>query len=276
MSRRLVHFQSSCSAICPGFEEDVTQLRENSLGLSISTQMPLFKGGFTLQGVGTSTDYRNGAASGTLTYSIPEGATLCRAILWWNKFSTASPGSSVTINGTAFTGDLVGRSGDTCWNTGAKNIVFRRDVSDLITQLSGSLAITGFPNVRDGNMMVDSSQGAALLLIYSSPEGTCTKIDVYDGCVSLADGGTQSYSLALQGAKASQIGLGVGDGQDFFSDDFRLSGVTIPGSQAYGRDGPFMDAFAVPVEGLGAIAPLTLSTQTFSDCLSWFLAVHGQ
>jgi hypothetical protein len=268
------------------FENDVTVLRENELGLSISTKLPLFKGGYTLQGIGTSSEFRDGSGgSGTLNYSIPDTSTLVRAILYWNKFSTVDPESDILLNGSTLTGDLVGKSGDTCWTfVQAKNKVFRKDITSLVTQKTGSLLISGLPDINRFGL-TDSSQGAALLLIYSDPNEELTKIDVYDGCVVLnstgfsvtpgvADPNSKEYGITLAGEKARRIGFGVGDGQPFSTDDFRLSGVTIPDSQPNGRDGFFMDAYSTDVRGLNAEPPLILETTFIDDCLSWFLVVH--
>jgi phage-related protein len=267
----------SMALSCPIYESEVITLRESALGLSISTGSEPFKGGFTLQGVGTSSPNRTTGlgGSGELSYSIPEDATLCRAILWWNIItSTDTNLTSITVNGQTVTGAQIGQGANTCWGgTGTVNKVYRTEATELIGEAkTGVLSVSGFPDVR---IPIDSSQGVALLLIYNSPTGYLTSLDIYDGCAILREGGPTTYSLPLQRSGITYAGFGVGDGQPFDSLPFKISGQNIPGTAANGNDGSFMDTFVKRVDNLNPSAPLTVSTSYINDCLSWFLFIHA-
>jgi hypothetical protein len=267
--------QAGCRPICPEWSESVT-LRQQSLSKSIETLGPKFKGGFTLNGVGTSGDNRQTGlgGSGTINYSIPEDATVCRAYLWWNTLTNlGTEANTITVNGGSLTGVKIGQGGHTCWsfsNSRETNKVYRADVTGLITGTSGSVAVSGLPDYRPNAATTDSSQGAALLIVYSSPTGECTQLHIYDGCLTMPE---SNLALPLEGTTISKIGFGIGDAQPFSKDLIRINGTFVANVGA-GRDGPFMDAFIVDAPQ-GLTAPYIVQNNYIDDCLSWFLVVHA-
>jgi len=261
-----------CSPICPKWSESVT-LRQGILSKSIETLGSKFKGGFVLKGVGTSSfDRRTGqGGGGTINYSIPENATVCRAYLWWNTLTNqGTEANSITVNGGSLTGVKIGQGGATCWAGNETNKVYRADVTSLITGVSGSISISGLPDYYPNRNIIDSSQGAALLIVYSSPTGECLKLHIYDGCLTMP---ASDLALTLEGTTISKIGFGVGDGQSFSKDFIRINGTFVTGFTG-GEDGAFMDTFVVNTP-LTLTAPYMVQSNHISDCLSWFLVVHA-
>jgi hypothetical protein len=272
MRRRLVWIQGGCSPLCPEWAESVS-LRQGVLSKSIETLGPKFKGGFVLKGVGTSSPNRTTGqgGGGVINYSIPENATVCRAYLWWNTLTNqGTEAETVTVNGGSLTGVKIGQGGATCWAGNEINKVYRSDVTNLITGISGSISISGLPDYYPNRSTIDSSQGAALLIVYSSPTGECVKLHIYDGCLTMPG---SNLALPLEGTTISKIGFGIGDGQPFSKDIIRINGTPVAGFEG-GADGAFMDAFIVSTPQT-LTAPYTVQSNYINDCLSWFLVVHS-
>jgi hypothetical protein len=268
--------------ICPTWIVN-TSLRTNSITKSIETTRN-FRGGFVLEGVGTSNPNRTSnisGGSGTITYQLPEGTiSICKAYLWWNIITDQNTDlPSITVNEQTITGSQVGQGGRTCWASlnNEINKVYRSDVTNLITSTSGSLTVSGFPETRvrfGSNPILDSSQGAALLIVYTSIDGEPMNLDIYDGCVTLPG---PALSVPLEATSIKKLGVAVGDGQPFSSGALRINNYDLTpngGTWPFGGDGSFMDTLVFDVPD-SVSPPYTITNTYFNDCLSWFLFVHA-
>lgn len=186
---------------------------------------------------------------------IPSGAVVETTYLYWVTYGTDGQ-NTLTINGTAVTGALIGTSGSTCWGSypDGVNRVYRADVTTLV-KANGTYTLTGLPvtapNTLDG-------QGASLVVIYSnaasSDRGT---VILMDGAITISNlnsglGGTFA-GVDGDGITSATFRVGVGDGQSVHTDappDFNNKSLppVDAGTQGYaGTAGPYWDDLAFDV-----------------------------
>ena len=76
-----------------------------------------------------------GTGSGTITIaSIPPGATVTQAFLYWATVATtfSPPFANGVFNGTPITGTSTGTDGDPCWPGTTTTFAFRANVTALV------------------------------------------------------------------------------------------------------------------------------------------------
>src|SRR5947209_4223497 len=76
-----------------------------------------------------------GTGSGTITIaSIPPGATVTQAFLYWATVATtfSPPFANGVFNGTPITGVSIGTDGDPCWSGTTTTFAFRANVTALV------------------------------------------------------------------------------------------------------------------------------------------------
>lgn len=203
--------------------------------------------GLATAGVGLSGRRESGpdapVTEGTISLTtIPAGATILSADLYWVVYGSPAD-ATVTLDGTAITGTLIGTSAWTCWTKympAEVNRVYRADVGSMVTG-NGDHVIAGFPSA----LATSDTQGASLVVVYDDPAATDVMgtVIVLDGAVTM-DFGNQLRTSFLSvntgtGASAAFLHLGAGDGQSLLDDDdLRIDGATI----AYPAGGHFRSA----------------------------------
>jgi hypothetical protein len=134
-------------------------------------------GGYTAGGIGMRN--RNKA---TLTIAgIPVGATIVKALLYWNILNSSVPSSSMVLNATATPGTMIGKDPDPCWGATA-SWAFRADVTSVVAPIgNGPYTVSGYPtggaatppgdqtglNPWDFGSLTPMAEGASLLVFYA-------------------------------------------------------------------------------------------------------------
>jgi hypothetical protein len=135
-----------------------------------------------------------------------------KALLYWDILdANPAPSMTVSINGVAVTGKLIGRGQDPCWGAGA-NGAYQADVPLylLYNGINGDYKVAGFPSskgtgaspweVGGGQPM---AEGATLVVIYRNPTpGAFSSTYLFEAPLS----GTMffsNFSATLAGANAS-------------------------------------------------------------------------
>jgi hypothetical protein len=95
--------------------------------------------GYVAAGVGL----RNQAAGVVSVGGIPSGATVKKAILFWNVLASGDPGGGMSVNGQGAPAQLVAAGPDPCWG-GGTSWAYRADVTSVVTG-NGGYALSGFP-----------------------------------------------------------------------------------------------------------------------------------
>jgi hypothetical protein len=203
------------------------------------TQMASFEiqGDYVAAGVGM----RN-VGSGTIDLSIPAGATLRKAYLFWAIIWDGSPPATTgTLNSTPISGALLGSSGSPCWGGTAINF-YGADVTN--EAVSGINSLSGFPSgLTDnsapvGNVTFPLLEGATLVLVYNHPLWDYNTISIYTGAntFSLEPSVTYnvgSYTGRSAGNPADQLAQHtyiIADGQArFLGDGTAFNGTPTSG-----------------------------------------------
>ncbi|MCZ7556549.1 MAG: T9SS type A sorting domain-containing protein [Bacteroidia bacterium] len=183
------------------------------------------RGDYVAGGVGM----RN-VGSGTINLSIPAGATLRKAYLFWAVIWQGTPPSANgDLNSTTVTGALLGSSGSPCWGGDAINF-YGADVTGVA--VSGMNSLSNFPSgltnnaPPQGNVVYPLMEGATLVLVFNHPMWDYNTISIHTGSVTFA---LQSYGLFAgaftgwtAGNPADQLAQNtfvVADGQAIFAGD---------------------------------------------------------
>lgn len=169
-------------------------------------------GGIASVGAGMSGRFdgtRNMSADLTLA-DVPAGSTIVRASLYWSIWGGVD--ESVTFDGTALTGSLIGTSADTGWGGSAVRS-YRVDVTSMI---SGN----GTYTVEDllSSPVNDDTNGVGLVVVYSDPAASeSATVALYDGARTWCANGafTETFDGLVFPADPTSVtfGLEVGDGQ---------------------------------------------------------------
>jgi len=156
--------------------------------------------------VGYSTDgFGSTTQSGTISASVPVGATVLNAYLYTSTFLGVA-GIGGTLNGTAVTyATLLGAN-----NTGLQ--AARADVTNIV------IAAVGGGSAVPINFTVTETQftqdGEALVVVYSLPSLPTSTVAILDGfSLTTGDTATLSFASALHpGAPGFSAELAIGDG----------------------------------------------------------------
>jgi hypothetical protein len=248
----------------------------NSLG---QFQVFTLAGGVTVAGVGL-----RGVGSGEIDLTgVPTGASIYRAYLYWATLGFANTYTRPTLEAQPVAGQLIGTTGDTCWDV-QNNFVYRADVTNLVSG-NASYSLAGLPgNLAGGN----DSQGASLVVIYRHSASPLTTIVINDGAVAL-DLTHASYTDTIRGFTASspvgdaQVNYLVGDGQaEWDSGNITFNGTPLANGVFSGLDGPYWDSRAFDVTSLtsGSSATTTVSNSAPEnpgqpDCLLWAATIFS-
>lgn len=277
--------------------------------VTIGPQVPLsaFRR-YTIEGDVTAagTGMRN-VGSGTITLSLPPGAGVLRAFLYWAIIAPNQPAATGTLNAKAIAGTLIAQTGDPCWpnfNEASADPptlftwVYRADVSTAI--VDGDNALAGFPTGLTGGEppLANGSafpllDGATLVVVYTDAAAPTRTIVLYDGGETFFDDSSSvTMSLGAMPAVApvdATTFYVVADGQGAFKGDGALlNGVAVAGPGAALRP---LDAFdgtdgggpAVPhglwdtleadvsqvVQAGASSAVASVVSEDQGDCLTW-------
>jgi hypothetical protein len=246
------------------------------LGASVHYEI---RGEVTASGVGL----RGIGAGNIVLNTVPPGASVYRAFLYWATLGSVNTYTSPTLNGALVQGQLIGTSGDTCWGI-QHNFVYRADVTSLV-QGNGTYSIAGLPsNLLQGN----DSQGASLVVVYSDSALPYRTIIIHDGAVSL-NFARNSYTNILGGFRVdpanndAHISYLVGDGQvDWDAGNVSFNTTPIAAGIFTGIDGPFWGTHRFDVSSLVTGSPVTTTINNLDpdnpnspDCLLWAATVFS-
>jgi hypothetical protein len=147
---------------------------------------------------------------------VPKRSTPIKAYLYWDILAnSASNTASVSINGVAVVGSLIGQGPVPCWNPPVNsNFVYRAEVplSLLYIGINGDYKIAGFPSTEGSGMNPWDvlpaqgpflAEGATLVVFYSNQNSTYNTTYVYDTPVS-SQMFLTTFSTTLMGFTAQQ------------------------------------------------------------------------
>ncbi|MCZ7556550.1 MAG: T9SS type A sorting domain-containing protein [Bacteroidia bacterium] len=250
-----LHAQNGGTAVNNGPSTNV--LFPPTVGL---TQMESYEiqGDYIAAGVGM----RN-VGSGTINLSIPAGATLRKAYLFWAIiWDTTPPSATGELNSTPISGALLGSSGSPCWGGTAINF-YAADVTN--EAVSGVNNLSGFPSgLTDnsapiGNATFPLLEGATLVLVFSHPLWDYNTISIYTGANTFSLEPSILYNVGTYtgrdaGNPADQLAQHtyiVADGQArFLGDGTAFNGTPTSGPTTAVKTG---DAF----DGEDGIVPVS-------------------
>jgi subtilisin len=205
---------------------------------------------------------------GTITINtIPTGASIPRAYLYFMTVNGADADADVLFNGSPVQATLVGGSRDPCTaNNGSAARVYRADVSGLVTG-NGSYTVSGVGGSGSG-------EGASLVLVTAQPAAAYRVVLIQEGAMTALQGETISHTFPLTAASIVggelNVGLGAGDGGT--EGPMTLGTATAFAANAFnGSDGAWWDDRSTYVKAPTPLGPLN-SLTTGSDCLTWAYA----
>jgi len=119
----------------------------------------------------------HGVTSGTINVTVP--GTPVQALLYWEvQRRDAIPGSeTITVNASSVTGTAIG--GPTTFFTGYDSVVYRADVTGLVTSGANALGVTLPPEVTAPLSQARINDGAGIMVIYD--DGSVSEIGIRDG-----------------------------------------------------------------------------------------------
>lgn len=252
---------------------------DNTLERSFRTTL---QGDVVSEGVGLS-----GLGEGNITIdSVPAGANVSKAFLYWATTGSANTFTSPTLDGIPVDGELIGVSGDTCWGL-QNNFVYRADVTSLVAG-NGTYTIAGLPDGPRAEGANDS-QGASLVVIYSDTTEPFRTIIINDGAVTLDIQNQNAYTDTITGFNSddpvtdADVTYLVGDGQSqFINGDVIFDGVSIAENVFNGVDGDFWGTLSFDVSDLDPDDPSTTTIQNnvprdpeSPDCLLWAATIFS-
>jgi hypothetical protein len=257
----------------------------------------------TIQGdyVAAGVGMRN-IGSGSIDISIPAGATIRNAWLFWAViWDGTAPPSTGTFNGTAINGTYVGTTGSPCWGGDGLDF-FYANVGSLVT--TGTNTLTNFPSgltnnaTPIGNVVFPLMEGATLVVLYCHPAWDFNDVALYAGAQTFATQTTPndfgSYTGWNGGNPADQTAQTTfimadgqarfaGDGTEFMTVAMSGPGTAIKTADAFdGEDGlltvgandGLWDTHTLDVSSFFSNGVLTAASAsaiagTGGDCISW-------
>lgn len=141
-----------------------------------------------------------------------ENGTALKALLYWDILNAnPAPSMTVSINGVAVTGKLIGRGQDPCWGAGA-NGAYKADVPLylLYNGINGDYKVSGFPSSRgtganswETGGVQPMAEGATLVVVYRNPTpGAFSTTYLYEAPIS-GTMFTGNFGAVLSGFTAS-------------------------------------------------------------------------
>jgi hypothetical protein len=236
----------------------------------------------TSNGVGLATR-SGGTPTGTIAISgIPSGSSIVAAYLYW--MTLGGPDDTVTFQGVARTGTLIGASQNSCWpvvNPLGPNRVYRASLPASAVPGNGTYTITGV----GGTNFIDA-QGASLVVVYAPPfieiAGTSRVIKIRHGAMTLntvASPMSHTFAgLSVPKTPTSvQLHVGMGDTEGSLGENSMMLGssVVTPANYFTGSDGPQWDdvTIAVPTSvlpaGTTSISNSIGLPSYGGDCMAW-------
>jgi hypothetical protein len=260
-----------------------------------------FKGDHVAAGV----SLRNRGGGEINLRGAAEGGVALKALLYWDILNPNPPASmTVSINGVAVSGQLIGQGPDPCWGAGA-NGAYQADVPLylLYNGINGDYKVSGFPsNKGTGSNPWEfpgsqpMAEGATLVVIYRNPAANAfATTHIYEAPIS----GTMfsgNFSATLTGLNATgsiakftsigadgQVGGGLGALYSVTAETSFFQGAQIAGpssapppgldndSDWNGHDGGPLNqlwdtrSHLVPIKSGSTSAPVRYVSQ--GDCL---------
>lgn len=268
--------------VCQECSDGVTTGEEEFLAMSLlPPTVPLAEafrtqlcGDYVAAGVGLRS-----SASGTINISLPAGATIQKAFLYWSIMQSGTPSPAlfnVTFNGNPVVGALVGTAGDPCWSPDRIHN-FAADVTALAVNGANSMTLAAIVGIL--------REGASLVVIFNDPASSVVReVIIRDGAVTFALPPAESttfsgFSATSAVAKTTWI---VADGQKnqglnnrIFDDLGEVANHTLrgddPGANLYWdtRTDLVLDAS----DGSVTLAIESNSDTGTFDCLTWVAQV---
>jgi MYXO-CTERM domain-containing protein len=211
---------------------------------------------------------------------IPAGAAIEQAFLYWVNFGAAD--ASMSFEGHAVSGELIGTSADTCWKlqdgnfdyATALNHTHRADVTEHVSG-NGSYTLSGFPSYT----ATGDSQGASLVVAYTDDSvSERGEVIIYDGAFTVKTSKHFSHSMLAPApgmATLAELHLGVGDGQQVHLDGlmtFADTPMQAQNGQQYffGTSGTYWDNLVYDVQQVLELdgKPVSFAQEYGADCLA--------
>ena len=227
-----------------------------------------------------------GRASGDIVLNtIPQGAAVEQAFLYWATLGSANTFTTPTLNGTEVSGQLIGRSADPCTGL-ASSFTYRADVTDLVNG-NGVYTVARLPRgilPNAGNV----AEGASLVVVYSLATAPFRTILIADGAVTL-DFDAHTYTYRIDGYRTdvpvtdAHITYILADGQsEYVTGALEFNTQTIDQRNFTGVNGDYWDTLTYNVTDLAPTSPsaTTLNNNlpgnpNSPDCLVWAATVFS-
>jgi hypothetical protein len=255
-----------------------------------------FKGDHVAAGV----SLRNRGGGEINLRGAAEGGVAVKALLYWDILAANPPASmTVSINGVAVTGKLIGQGPDPCWGAGA-NGAYQADVPLylLYNGINGDYKVSGFPSSKgtganpwEFSGPQPMAEGATLVVIYRNPAPNAfATTHIYEAPVS-GTMFTGNFSAVLAGLSATgttakftsigadgQVGGGLSASNSVTAETSFFQGTQIAGPSGLDNDsdwnghdgGPLNQLWdtrshLVPIKNGSTSVPISYVSQ--GDCL---------
>lgn len=197
---------------------------------------------------------------------IPPCAVIQNSFVYWGGGGTGVD-PSLTVNGTPFTGTMIGSHIDKCWGMGGTEN-FRADAAAVITG-NGTYTI-------DVGMGANACDGISIIVIYVDPaaayEGT---IILDDGCIVNNSGSTENWTMTgLSVCANSSFGEAFvicSDMQNNLTPPTH-TGVMNGVAGTYNNNFWNFNLANTPYTGGQTTSAFSLTPDSGSDCYNWVLA----
>ncbi|MHC4707740.1 MAG: DUF3344 domain-containing protein [Planctomycetota bacterium] len=223
------------------------------------------------------------SASGTITISLPAGAVVRKAFLYWSIMEDSDTPSAdlydVTFNGNPVTGLLVGTAGSPCWDPNRIHN-FVANVTGLETDGGNAVTLASTPA---GILR----EGASLVVIFDDPAtpGVYKEVIIQQGAVTFVGSPAESTTFSgfnAVGGSATTTWI-VADGQRtdpnlnnrIFDDDGEVANHTLGGD-----DPPAGNYWDTRTDTVGDACDGSITLEILSDtngaaldCLTWVAQV---
>lgn len=218
--------------------------------------------------------------------SLPAGATVQKAYLFWMIIGTMSPDPTISLDAVSTLGTLINFGEDTCWGRQG-NALFAADVTPAVaTKGNGAYVLTGFPaNLPNG----DDGQGASLFVFYKDPVDARTNLVRLRSGLGVINVTGEHMSNTFTGLnfstfESATMHNAVGDGQNF-TDRLLVNSQVVEGVNAFpGNVGMFWDDRIDDVTSFISTSDVSFLTDINidpgTDCLAWgvnaLVVTHAQ
>ncbi|MDT8322672.1 MAG: T9SS type A sorting domain-containing protein [Bacteroidota bacterium] len=171
--------------------------------------------------------------SGTVNITIPPGAMLTSAWMYWGIiWQGTPPANTADVNGNTVNGTLLGTSGTPCWPNALATVpqinFYGANVTGYVT--TGANSLTNFPSgLTDnsfpvGNITFPLLEGATIVAVYQHPGWDYNTITIYGGAQTFSSqnitNGMGNFTAWTTGNPADQVAQAthiVADGQAVFA-----------------------------------------------------------